>query len=103
MRTFKLLVLAPFAIVAACGGDKPTPPVTPPTSMDTDAGGMPSDMPASSGTAALPSASAMPSASASAVPSTTSSAMMATAPDAGPADAGKATAKKDDKKPAAKK
>jgi hypothetical protein len=102
MRTLKLLVLAPFAIVAACGGDKPTPPVTPPTSMDTpDAGGMPSDMPASSGTAAMPSSSAAPVTSASAVPSTTSSAMMA-APDAGPADAGKAP-KKDDKKPAGKK
>ena len=93
MRTFKLLVLAPFAIVAACGGDKPTPPVTPPTSMETPDAGMPSDMPASSGTSAMPSSSASAMPSASAAPATTSSAAMA-APDAGPADAGKAATKK---------
>ncbi len=100
MQKFKLVLVAPFAaaaIIAACGGDKPNPPVSPDSVSEAGASDMPAstDSAASSASAAPTdtSASAMPSAApadtAPAAATDTSSAM-----DAGAVDAGKKKKKK---------
>jgi hypothetical protein len=100
MQKLKLVLVAPFAaaaIIAACGGDKPTPPVSPDSVSEAGA----SDMPASTDTAAstasaAPTDTAMAAPSASAAPADTSMASASTdsSMDAGAADAGKKGKKK---------
>jgi hypothetical protein len=93
MRTIKLLlVLAPFALAAACGGKKPemAEPAVPTTpDMSLDAGGLPS-IDSGSTDMTTPTTPTTPSTDTTTTTPDAGSTVAATTPvDAGPADAGK--------------
>ncbi len=103
MQNLKLFLIAPFAaaaVIAACGGDKPTPPASP-TDMVAEAGAdMPSTPDTSSAAAAAsaaPTDTAMAAPSATPAPTDTAMAASTDVVDAGAAD-GHKKAKKAGKK-----